>query len=159
MTLDSKKLLDDVGWKILQELQTDARLSFAELGRRVELSLPAVAERVRRMEQVGIITGYSTQVNLQQIGLPVMAFVHINTVSEKYASITSLAADLPQVLECHHVTGTDSFILKVVAASIPHLEMLITQLSKYGQTTSSVVLSSPITKQVIEREASEPEEG
>lgn len=158
MALDNKKLLDDVGWRILRELQEDARLSFAELGRRVGLSLPAVAERVRRMEDAGIITGYHAEVNLQMVGLPIMAFIHIKASGEKYPSITALARDLPQVLECHHLTGTDSFLMKVAAVSISHLEALITRLSTYGETTTSVVLSSPTTKQVIEREASDTNE-
>lgn len=159
MTLDNKKLLDDVGWRILRELQEDARLSFAELGRRVGLSLPAVAERVRRMEDAGIITGYHAEINLQKIGLPVMALIRVTVPGEKYPTVISLARDLPQVLECHHLTGTDSFVLKVVAISLPHLETLITQLSTYGETTTSIVLSSPVSKQTIQREASDTHEG
>lgn len=158
MTLDNKKLLDDVGWRLLRELQGDARLSFAELGRRVGLSLPAVAERVRRMEEAGIITGYHAEVNLEKVGLPVMAFIRINVPGEKYGAIIALARDLPQVLECHHLTGTDSFIMKVVTVSIPHLETLIAQLSTFGETTTSVVLSSPVTKEIIQREASNTHE-
>lgn len=150
MALDSKKLLDEVGWRLLLELQRDARLSFAELGRRVGLSLPAVAERVRRLEEAGIITGYHAQVSLPRIGLPVMAFIRITTTNDRYPAITTLAGNLPQVLECYHLTGTDSFILKVVAASIPDLEGLIAQLSGYGQTATSIVLSSPVTKRVVE---------
>ena len=150
MTLDSKKLLDGVGWNLLRELQTDARLSFAELGRRVGLSLPAVAERVRRMEEAGIITGYHAEVDLPEIGISVMAFIRITTTGDRYPSIIQLARDLPEVLECHHLTGTDSFIMKVVAPAISDLEALITQLSTYGQTATSIVLSSPVTKRVIE---------
>ena len=150
MTLDSKKLLDGVGWNLLRELQTDARLSFAELGRRVGLSLPAVAERVRRMEEAGIITGYHAEVGLPEIGISVMAFIRITTTGDRYPSIIQLARDLPEVLECHHLTGTDSFIMKVVTPAILDLEALISQLSTYGQTATSIVLSSPVTKRIIE---------
>ena len=150
MTLDTKKLLDEVGWRILRELQMDARLSFAELGRRVGLSLPAVAERVRRLEEADIITGYHAELNTEKIGMPVMTFIRITTTGENYPSIIALARDLPEVLECHHLTGTDSFILKIVTGSISHLEQLIGQLSSYGQTATSIVLSSPVTKRVIE---------
>ncbi len=150
MTLDSNKLLDQVGWRLLFELQQDARLSFAELGRRVGLSLPAAAERVRRMEEAGLITGYHAALNLPQVGFPVMAFIRIMTTSDRYPAITVLVNKLPAVLECHHLTGTDSFIVKVVAASIPDLEGLITQLSLFGQTATSIVLSSPVTKRVVE---------
>ena len=150
MTLDTKKLLDEVGWRILGELQMDARLSFAELGRRVGLSLPAVAERVRRLEEAGIITGYHAALNTEKIGMPVMAFIRITTTGDKYPAIITFARDLPEVLECHHLTGTDSFIIKVVAGSISHLEQLIGRLSSYGQTATSIALSSPVTKRVIE---------
>ena len=149
MTLDSNKFLDEVGWKLLLELQSDARLSFAELGRRVGLSLPAVAERVRRMEEAGLITGYHAHINLPQVGLPLTAFIRIMTTSDRYPAVITLVKKLPAVLECHHLTGTDSFIVKVVAASIPDLEALITQLSVFGQTATSIVLSSPVTRRVV----------
>lgn len=156
MTLDTRKLLDDVGRKLINELQQDARLSFAELGRRVGLSLPAVAERVRRMEEAGIITGYRAEVSPKAMGLPILAFIRLNTVGGQYPAIIVLAQDLPEVLECHHLTGTDSFIMKVTASSIPHLEQLIARLSSYGQTATSIVLSSPVTKRVIEPGENDP---
>ncbi len=159
MTLDNKKLLDNVGWQLLTALQNDARLSFAELGRQVGLSLPAVAERVRRMEEAGIISGYRTEVGVDKIGLTVMAFIRISTSGEKYPAVISLADQLPEVIECHHLTGDDSFIMKVVVSSIVHLETLITRLSAHGQTTTSIVLSSPVTKRVFARESVKPEEG
>jgi len=128
----------------------DARLSYAELGRRVGLSLPAVAERVRRMEEAGIITGYRAEVNPGAMGVSILAFIRLNTVGGEYPVIIALIQELPEVLECHHLTGTDSFIMKVATSSIPHLESLITRLSTYGQTATSIVLSSPVTKRVIE---------
>jgi Lrp/AsnC family leucine-responsive transcriptional regulator len=145
MALDNKKLLDRIGWQLLSILQEEARISYAELGRRVGLSLPAVAERVRRMEEAGIIKGYRTEVALQKINLPVMAFIRISVSGKQYSDIIALARDLPEVVECHHLTGADSFIMKVVATSIPHLESLIGRLSSYGQTATSIVLSSPVT--------------
>jgi Lrp/AsnC family leucine-responsive transcriptional regulator len=150
VTLDTKKLLDEVGQKLLYELQQDARLSFAELGRRVGLSLPAVAERVRRMEEAGIITGYRAEVNPSAMGLPILAFIRLSTAGGQYSAVIALIGDLPEVLECHHLTGTDSFIMKVITSSISHLEQLITRLSTYGQTATSIVLSTPVTKRVIE---------
>lgn len=145
MTLDNKKLLDRVGWQLLSILQEEARISYAELGRRVGLSLPAVAERVRRMEEVGIIKGYRAEVDLKQVNLGVMAFIRISVSGKQYPDIIALAHNLPEVVECHHLTGADSFIMKVVATSIPHLESLIARLSSYGQTATSIVLSSPVT--------------
>jgi Lrp/AsnC family transcriptional regulator, leucine-responsive regulatory protein len=152
MSLDSKKLLDEVGWRLLEALQEDARLSYAELGRRVGLSLPAVAERVRRLEEAGIITGYRAEVNAQKIGVTILALVRINVRGEQYPAFTALARSLPEVLECHHLSGGDSFMLRVAAASIPHLEQLITRLSSYGQTTTTIILSSPVPRRVIGRE-------
>ncbi len=152
MSLDSKKLLDEVGWQLLHALQEDARLSYAELGRRVGLSLPAVAERVRRLEEAGIITGYRAEVNAPKVGLNIPAFVRINVRGEQYPAFTALARSLPEVLECHHLSGSDSFMLRIVAASIPHMERLITRLSGYGQTTTAIILSSPVAKRVIGRE-------
>ena len=148
--MDNKKLLDTIGRKILGALQADARLSFAELGRTVNLSPPAVAERVRRMEEAGIITGYHAAVNLEEIGLPVAAFVRMQVPAERYPRLIALATKLPEVLECHHVSGSDSFILKVVVPSIPHLEELISRLSAYGSTMTSIVLSSPVRKHEVE---------
>jgi Lrp/AsnC family leucine-responsive transcriptional regulator len=151
MTFDSEKLLDDTSWQILQALQDDARLSFAELGRRVGLSPPAVAERVHKMEEAGIITGYRAQVNAQKIGLPLMAMIGLTTTPQQYPQIIALINDLPEVLECHHVTGSCSFSIKAIASSISHLESLIEQLSRFGQTTTSIVLSSPIKERVIKQ--------
>jgi Lrp/AsnC family leucine-responsive transcriptional regulator len=152
MAFNQNKLLDNVGWEILATLQENARLSFAELGRRVGLSLPAVAERVRRMEEAGVITGYRAQVNAKKIGLPITAFVRLSVRGDQYPEVIALARTMPEVRECHHLTGADSFIMKVVAASIPHLESMITRLSSYGQTTTSIVLSSPFTEQMFTRE-------
>ena len=151
MTFDSEKLLDDTSWQILQALQDDARLSFAELGRRVGLSPPAVAERVHKIEEAGIITGYRAQVNAQKIGLPLMAMIGLTTTPQQYPQITALINDLPEVLECHHVTGSCSFSIKAIASSISHLESLIEQLSRFGQTTTSIVLSSPVKERVIKQ--------
>lgn len=159
MGLDSKKLLDKVGWRLLEALQEDARLSFAELGRRVGLSLPAVAERVRRLEEAGLITGYHGQVNPAKLGLPITAFIRQNVAPERYPTFIALISDLPEVIECHHLSGGDSFILKVITASIPHLEALIAQLRVHGQTTTSIVLSSPVTRRTIERPAEFPNMG
>ena len=149
MTFNTQKLLDSIGWSILQALQEDARLSFAELGRRVGLSLPAVAERVRRMEEAGIITGYHALVEAKAVDRPITAFIRITVPGERYPAFTSLVRQLEEVLECHHLTGADAFIIKAVVSSIAHLETLITRLSPYGQTTTSIVLSSPVMRRVL----------
>lgn len=149
MTFDSEKLLDHTGWQLLQALQEDARLSFAELGRRVGLSPPAVAERVRRMEEVGIITGYRAQLDPEKIGLPLIALIGLTTTPQQYPQVIALIEDLPEVLECYHVTGNCSFSIKAIASSMSHLESLIAKLSRYGQTATSIVLSKTKSHQTL----------
>jgi Lrp/AsnC family leucine-responsive transcriptional regulator len=146
------KLLDRTGLKILRALQENARLSFSELGRQVALTPPAVAERVRKMEESGIISGYHAQVDPDKVGLPIRAFITLKTRAEKYPSVTALVRNCPEILECHHVSGGESFIMKVVASSIPHLEALIEKLSSFGETNTLIVLSSPVVKQLIDLE-------
>ncbi len=143
MTLDPDKLLDPTGWQILRELEANARLSFAELGRRVGLSLPAVAERVRRMEDAGIITGYQVRLDPAKVGRPISASVRIRLHDHMTGDrLEQLLADLPEVLECHNLTGDDCAIVRVAVPNIPDLERVILQLKSFGQTTTSIVLSS-----------------
>src|SRR5512135_1233222 len=113
MTLPFAKLLDGTGWRILRELQLDARLSFAELGRRVGLSKPAVAERVRNLEAAGVISGYRAEVDLAKVGYPILAVIRMSAVGDVLARITAAVCAMPEVLECHRGTGTDSFTMKV----------------------------------------------
>lgn len=152
MDLTTLKLLDAKGWTILRELQQDARLSFAELGRRVGLSTPSVVERVRNLEAAGILTGYHARVDLAKLGLPILAVVRVNVVGDVLTKITALVQEMPEVLECHRGTGTDSFTLKVTVASVAHLERVIDRLTPYGTTATSIVLSSPVTSRVIDQE-------
>jgi Lrp/AsnC family transcriptional regulator, leucine-responsive regulatory protein len=151
MSLENERLLDDIGWHILQELQENARLSFAELGRRVGLSIPAVTERVHRMEDAGIITGYHADLNPEKVGLPITAFIRMNISGNVSSQIVELMKEMTEVSECHRGTGGDSFIMKVRVSSVAHLEQLIEKLLPYGTTTTSIVLSSPVTKRFIQR--------
>ena len=147
--MDCERLLDDVGRRILRELQENPRITYAELGRRVGLTLPAVAERVHRLEEAGIITGYRVELNTEKIGLPITAFIRIATNDVKSGQIDALAQSLPEVLECHRITGADSYIMKVAVASVQHLELLIRRLLNHGQPTTSIVLTSPVTHRVL----------
>jgi len=148
----NEKLLDEVGWRILHELQENARLSFTELGRRLKLSTPAVAERVHRLEEAGIISGYHAAVDTSKIGLPITAFVRLSVISRAVnIKVMALASEMPEVLECHRLTGSDCFIMKVVVPSVAHLETLLDELAAHGTPTTTIVLSSPVTRQVIER--------
>ena len=144
--------LDSTDWAILTELQADARLSFSELGRRVGLSSPAVAERVRRLEDVGVITGYHAQVNLTNIGLPLQVFVRILT-RDAYQSTRfgEQVCEIPEILECHKVTGEDCYLLRAAIPSIEHLDALIDCLKNYADgIVTSLVLTSPMTRKVIQ---------
>jgi Lrp/AsnC family leucine-responsive transcriptional regulator len=146
-----QKLLDDFGWKILTQLQQDARVSFAELGRRVGLSTPAVLERVHRMEEAGIILGYHADVDHSKAGMLITAFIRISVVGEALQRVIRIAETLDEVLECHRVTGTDSFVMKVGVSSVEHLQELFEQFSPYTATTTSIVLSSPVRRRTITR--------
>ena len=141
-----QRILDQVGRQILTVLQENARISYSELGRRVALSAPAVIERVRKMEDAGIISGYHTHVDPQKVGWPIMAFVSLSTRTELYARVIALAEREAGILECHHVSGNESFVMKVIAPSVQDLETLIEQLSLFGQTKTLIVLSSPVNK-------------
>jgi Lrp/AsnC family leucine-responsive transcriptional regulator len=150
MTFETERLLDETGWHLLQELQENARLSYSELGHRVGLSAPAVAERLRRMEEAGIITGYRVEINPAKIGLPISAIIRMTTLAgERCTGLDAFVKDLPEILECYRTTGNDSLVMKVVVSSVEHLEALIDHLSTRGQLTTSIVLSSPIPKRML----------
>lgn len=150
MALETARPLDDTSWEILEALQEDARLSYSEIGRRVGLSSPAVMERVRRMEEAGLITGYRAEVNLEKLGLPILAFLRVVSPPGQCAQIGDLFEQLPEVLECHRVTGSDDYVVKVAVTSIAHLEALINRIL-CTQITTLVVLSSPVTRRTLGR--------
>jgi Lrp/AsnC family transcriptional regulator, leucine-responsive regulatory protein len=143
-------MLDEIDRKILLELQSDARTSYAELGRRVGLTTPAVIERVRKLEDAGVITGYRAEIDTAKIGLPITAFVRMSITGVDYSRIIEVAEQSNEVLECHRGTGGDSFIMKVAVASVQHLQEIIDKLTPYGITTTAIVLSSPVKRRVIE---------
>jgi Lrp/AsnC family leucine-responsive transcriptional regulator len=137
-------LLDAIDHKILAELQSNARLPFAELGRRVALSTPAVTERVRRMEDAGIILQYVARVDPVKVGLPLRAFIKITVPGDRLPHFKNLAQRVPEVRECHRVTGAESYILQVAVRDLPHLEAVIDSLTPYVATNTSMILASPV---------------
>ena len=143
-------MTDEIDRKILNELQVDARMSYAELGRRVGLTTPAVIERVRKLEDAGVITGYRVEIDTAKIGLPITAFVRMSIAGVDYGRIIEVAQNSNEVLECHRGTGDDSFIMKVAVASVEHLQEIIDKLTPYGITTTAIVLSSPVKRKTIE---------
>ena len=145
--------LDPIDWKIVEALQDDARLPYAEIGRRVGLSTPAAAERVRRIEDAGVITGYHAEVNYAKLGLAMCVVVRLSVAGGENPLLRAVKAakSFPEILECHRVTGSDSFILVAQVRSIEHLEFLINRLNPLGTTTTSTVLSSPIRRRTIRK--------
>jgi len=141
-----KVALDAADRAILAELEADARLSFAALARRVGMSPPAVAERVRRLEAAGVIQGYGARVDLEALGYPVTALVEVAVPPSRYAKVWAFAEATPEVRECYFVTGEASFVLRVVARSIDHLRELIEALGGFGGTRTAVALASPLIK-------------
>jgi Lrp/AsnC family leucine-responsive transcriptional regulator len=149
MAVESTGLLDEIGRNILSALQENARLSYAELGRRVGLSPAATAERLRRLEDVGIITGYRAEIDREALGLPILAMVRMSCDGPKYRPFLKAVKGMEGVLECHHVAGQDAFIMKVVAASVAELGVLVEKLLDFGVPTTSIVFSSPVERRAL----------
>jgi Lrp/AsnC family leucine-responsive transcriptional regulator len=142
-------MIDEIDRKLLKELQLDARTSYAELGRRVGLTTPAVIERVHKLEDAGIIIGYRAEIDMSKVGLPITAFVRMSITGVAYSHIIEVAERSNEVLECHRATGEDSFIMKIAVASVEHLQEVIDRLTPYGITTTTIVLSSPVKSRVV----------
>jgi Lrp/AsnC family leucine-responsive transcriptional regulator len=143
--------LDATDWQLLEVLQNEARASYTELGKQVGLTRPAVAERVRRLEEIGVIKGYRAEIDPVKLGLPILAFVRIGAIGDVFASVAKVVLEIPEVMECHRGTGGECFILKVRVASLQHLEAVIDQLTRFGQVTTSIVLSSVLTHRPMMR--------
>lgn len=143
--------VDSTDWRILDELQRDGRVSYADLARAVAMSPSAVAERVRRLEETGVIAGYRAGVELSRVGLEVMAFVRLRYPTGNYRPFHALLDSTPEIIEAHHVTGEDCFVLKVVARSMRHLEAVNGRIAGLGAVTTSVVYSSPLPGRVLSR--------
>jgi Lrp/AsnC family leucine-responsive transcriptional regulator len=151
MTSDRQsKLLDKTSWQILKILQENARIPFKELGKQVGLSSPAVAERVRRLEETGIITRYRAELDLEKLGLPILAFIHINPAGHSCEEVRSLLHKLSEIQSCYRITGSDRYLAKVSVTSVNHLEQLVDRFIPYSTVTTSIVLSTPISGRIID---------
>jgi Lrp/AsnC family leucine-responsive transcriptional regulator len=146
MTAD---VMDDVDWRLLEALQRDGRMSFADLGRLIGLSPSAVTERVRRLEESGVITGYTAEVDPEKLGLAIHALVRLRYPHGNYKPFHSLLASTPEIGEAHHVTGDDCFVLVVRARSMRHLEEVTGRIAGLGSVTTSIVYSSPLHRRPI----------
>jgi len=147
-TIPTKLDLDQVSWKILEALQHNARQSFAEIGRQIGLSTPAVAERVHRLEEAGVITGYQVSLDLAKLGIPIRVMVRLTIPGGDLQVSRTVAAikDLTEISRCHRITGDESFVIEANVVSIRHMEVLIDKLSTLGATSTSTVLSSPVQR-------------
>ncbi|MFE3457891.1 Lrp/AsnC family transcriptional regulator [Nocardiopsis aegyptia] len=141
MTAES---LDETDLRLLRALQDDGRASYADLARRVAMSPSAVTERVRRLEEEGVITGYSASVSPERLGFTVLAFVRLAYPTGHYKPFHDLLATTPEITEAHHVTGEDCFLLKVLARDMRHLEAVVGRAATLGSVTTNVVYSSPL---------------
>jgi Lrp/AsnC family leucine-responsive transcriptional regulator len=136
--------LDAANLRLLSELLVDPRLSMSELGRRVGMSAPAVTERVQRLEAAGVIAGYRMDIDPAALGMPVTALVRIRPGPGQLPKIARAAQETAQVVECHRITGEDCFLIKVHAPSIAELEEILDRFLLFGQTTTSIVVSTPV---------------
>jgi Lrp/AsnC family leucine-responsive transcriptional regulator len=150
-TLPNVLELDAIAWKILEALQHNARMSFAELGRKIGLSTPAVAERVRRLEEAGIITGYHAALDLARVGVPIRVLVRLTIHGGDLQVSRTVTAikEMSEISRCHRITGAESFVIEADVVSIRHLEALIDKLSTLGATSTSTVLSSPVQRREV----------
>lgn len=139
------RTVDQTAWRLLRELQADARLSFSALARRIGMSTPAVAERVRRLEDAGAIVGYRAAVDRGRLGRPLGAFLRLTTSATSYQRVIALCGTLDAVIECHHITGEDCFLIRLAVTSVAELEDVIARFRRFGTAQTSVVLSSPVT--------------
>jgi Lrp/AsnC family leucine-responsive transcriptional regulator len=137
-------ILDATNVEILRLLIDEPRLAMSELGRRVGMSAPAVAERVQRMQEAGVIRGARLDVDQAALGLGITAFVRVRPMPGQLQAISELARKTPEVVECHRVTGEDCFIMKVLVGRVELLEAVLDEILKYGNTTSSIVQSTPV---------------
>jgi Lrp/AsnC family transcriptional regulator, leucine-responsive regulatory protein len=140
--------LDAISWKLIEVLQHNARQSFAELGRKVGLSTPAVAERIHRLEDAGVITGYHASLNMAKLGVPIRVLVRLTIPGGDLQISRTVAAikEMAEIGRCHRITGDESFVIEAHVVSIRHLEALIDRLSALGATSTSTVLSSPVER-------------
>jgi Lrp/AsnC family transcriptional regulator, leucine-responsive regulatory protein len=146
---NENQLLDSINRRLIHELQADARVSMAELGRRINLSAPAVADRVQRLERAGVITGYRAQIDPKAIGFPIAAVVRVRPTTRQLQKIPELARQIPEVVDCLRITGEDCFYVKLHLRSMDDLEGILDRFIVLGQTTTSIIHSSPVADRAL----------
>jgi Lrp/AsnC family leucine-responsive transcriptional regulator len=136
--------MDRVSWRILEAVQRDGRISIKALAGEIGLSLPATSERLKRLEEAGIISGYRAIVHPESVGHGVTAVIGLTTAKPDKARLIATLEEMPEVIECLHVTGQDSYLLRVVTRDLQHLEAFVGSVNGYGETRTSIVMSQPI---------------
>jgi Lrp/AsnC family leucine-responsive transcriptional regulator len=149
MTATPAEQVDGTDWAIVMALQEDGRMALAELGRRVNLSASATGERVRRLEQLGVICGYHAEVDLARLGYPLLADVRLKYPGSRHQPLRDLLAVRHEVLECIRVTGDACYVMKVAATSMAHLEQVVDELAQFGPVTTSLVYSSMLARRTV----------
>ena len=147
--MTSNRRLDATDTALLRELQEDARLSLAELGRRVGLSSPAVADRLERLEEAGVIGAYRAEIDPRALGYELTVILRIRPAPRELKKVAELAQRTPEVVECHRITGDDCYLMKAHVRDVEHMEEVIDRFAIYGQTTTSIVQSSPVPRRSL----------
>lgn len=137
---------DDITWLILEALQQDARISYKELAERVGLTPPAIADRIRKLERAGVIDGFEVRLNPDRLGLPITAVIRMNATGDAGRQLDAVVGDIPEILECHRVTGAESHVIRARLASTAHLEEVLTKLGEFGPTVTNIVTSSAVPR-------------
>lgn len=137
-------MLDAQDATILQTLYTDGRASIASLSRQVGLSAPSTSERLKRLEEAGVVEGYTIRINLDRLGLPVAAWLRVRPIPGALGKVAALLADIPEIVECDRITGEDCFVAKAHVKSMADLEALIDKIIPYATTNTSIIQSSPV---------------
>jgi Lrp/AsnC family transcriptional regulator, leucine-responsive regulatory protein len=145
----SRDGLDTTDINLLHELEIDARLSLAELGRRVGLSPPAVADRLERLEEAGVITAYRAEIDPRALGYELAVVLRIRPAPRELKKVAELAQRTPEIVECHRITGDDCYLMKAHVRDVVHMEEVIDRFAIYGQTTTSIVQSSPVPRRSL----------
>jgi len=141
--------LDSIDYKILEELQKNARISMKKLGNIIGLTAPAVSERIKKMEKDRVIEGYSTLINPAKLGKKIKVLINVSMPVENREEFFKLIEESPNVINCHHVTGSYCMVIKALFVEMKELEELIYKIQKYGDTNTLIILSTPLKKKVI----------
>ncbi len=157
MAFDRGRAPDATDWDILDVLQAEGRIPFRELGRRVSLSAPAVTERVRRLEEAGVIRGYRAELDLKALGIGIEAIVRVRDTRNDAARIRKAIENQPEVLDSSHVTGDDCWVARLAVPTMDRLEEVVGFLAEFGPTTTSLVFSSPVRNRPVVRAVAHPD--